>query len=362
MHYLVYLSFGFLGYQLLTVLINFIFRQSIAKTEVQNSELISVLIPARNEEATIGCLLDALHKMKNSNIEILVYNDHSTDNTEEIINKYATIDKRIRLIQPDILPGSWLGKNHACYQLAQQAKGSYMLFVDADVVLSGNIIADAVGYAKKYKLGLLSVFPKQILLTTGEKQTVPLMNYILLTLLPLILVRVSPFKAHAAANGQFMLFEAETYKKLQPHQQFKQSAVEDIAISRFYKSQKIKTACLIGEERIQCRMYPSYSSALNGFSKNIFMFFGDSPILAFVFWMLSTLSIVPIVSYNIYLAFTYLLAVVVIQILYAMTCKQNVLTTILFFPANMFFMLQVMVKALMVKKQKNYIWKGRNIY
>ncbi len=362
MQYLVYISFGFLGFQLLNTLINFIFRQEISKTDFQNNELISVLIPARNEEDNIACLLEALQKMKNSHIEILVCNDHSSDNTEEIISKYATIDKRIRLIQSDILPNAWLGKNHACYQLAKQAKGKYMLFLDADVVLSGNIVADAVAYTKKYKLGLLSVFPKQIQLTAGEKQTVPLMNYILLTLLPLIFVRVSPFKSHAAANGQFMLFETETYKKLQPHEQFKQSAVEDIAISRFYKSRKIKTACIIGEPRIQCRMYHSYNDALNGFAKNIFMFFGGVPIPAFFFWIVSTLSIVPVIIYNIYLAFAYLLAVVFIQVLYALICKQSVGTTLLYFPANMFFMLQVMIKALMVKKQKNHSWKERNIY
>ena len=362
MQYLVYISLGFLGFQLLNVLINFIFRQTIAKTVAQNSELISVLIPARNEEANIACLLDALHEMKNSNIEILVCNDHSTDNTEKIISKYAKIDGRIRLIPSDFLPSGWLGKNHACYQLAKQAKGKYMLFVDADVVLSDNIVADAVAYAKKYKLGLLSVFPKQILLTTGEKQTVPLMNYILLTLLPLIFVRVSPFKAHAAANGQFMLFETKTYYELEPHKQFKDSAIEDIAISRFYKSQKIKTACLIGEKRIQCRMYHSYNEALNGFSKNIFMFFGNNPVVAFLFWLFGTLSIIPIILYIKHLIFTYLLGVLLIQILYAATCKQNVLTTLLFFPVNMFFMLHVMMKALMVKKQNNYTWKGRNIY
>lgn len=362
MQFLLYISFGFLGFQLINVLINFIFRQTIPSTEVQNSDLISLLIPARNEEANIACLLDALRKMKNSNIEILVYNDHSTDNTEEIIRKYAKIDNRIKLIQSDVLPNGWLGKNHACYQLAKQAKGKYLLFVDADVMLSGNIVSDAVAYAKKYELGLISIFPKQIQLTAGEKKTVPLMNYILLTLLPLIFVRISPYNSHAAANGQFILFEAEIYKRLQPHEQFKDSAVEDISISRFYKSKKVKTACIIGEERIQCRMYHSYNDALNGFSKNIFMFFGGMPILTFLFWIFSTFGIVPIILYDIHIAFIYLLSVVIIQVLYAITCKQSVINTILYFPANMFFMLQVMIKALMVKKKKIYSWKGRNIY
>lgn len=361
MQYLVYISFGFLCFQLFNVLINFIFRQAIAKTEIQNNDLISVLIPARNEENNIARLLDALQKL-NNNIEILVCNDHSTDNTEEIISRYQTIDQRIRLIESEVLPKGWLGKNHACYQLAKQASGKYLLFVDADVVISGNIIADTVSYAKKHKLGLLSVFPKQVLLTIGEKKSVPLMNYILLTLLPLVFVRFSPFKSHTAANGQFILFESKTYFELEPHKQFKNSAVEDISISKFYKRQKIKIACLIGEERIQCRMYNSYKDALNGFSKNIFMFFGNSPIMAFIFWAFVTLGIVPIILYNINLILLYLLGVLLIQFLYAITCKQSIITTIVYFPANMFFMLRVMINALIIKKQKNYLWKGRNIY
>lgn len=361
MQYFVYISFGFLCFQLFNVLINFLFRQAIAKTEIQNNDLISVLIPARNEENNIARLLDALQKL-NNNIEILVCNDHSTDKTEEIISRYQTTDQRIRLIESEVLPKGWLGKNHACYQLAKQASGKYLLFVDADVVISGNIIADAVSYAKKHKLGLLSVFPKQVLLTTGEKKAVPLMNYILLTLLPLIFVRMSPFKSHTAANGQFMLFESKTYFELEPHKQFKNSAVEDISISKFYKRQKIKIACLIGEERIQCRMYDSYKDALNGFSKNIFMFFGNSPIVAFLFWVFVTLGIVPIIFYNINLILIYLLGVLLIQFLYAIICRQSIIITIVYFPANMFFMLRVMINALIIKKQKNYLWKGRNIY
>lgn len=361
MQYFVYISFGFLCFQLFNVLINFLFRQAIAKTEIQNNDLISVLIPARNEENNIARLLDALQKL-NNNIEILVCNDHSTDKTEEIISRYQTTDQRIRLIESEVLPKGWLGKNHACYQLAKQASGKYLLFIDADVVISGNIIADAVSYAKKHKLGLLSVFPKQVLLTTGEKKAVPLMNYILLTLLPLIFVRMSPFKSHTAANGQFMLFESKTYFELEPHKQFKNSAVEDIAISKFYKKQKIKIACLIGEERIQCRMYDSYKDALNGFSKNIFMFFGNSPIVAFLFWVFVTLGIIPIIFYNINLILIYLLGVLLIQFLYAIICRQSIIITIVYFPANMFFMLRVMINALIIKKQKNYLWKGRNIY
>jgi glycosyltransferase involved in cell wall biosynthesis len=347
--------------QLCNALINFIFRQKINRNGVENNELVSILIPARNEEANIGNLLEALRKMENKNFEIIVCNDHSTDNTEEIVKKMIELENRVQIIQSAPLPQGWLGKNHACYQLAQQAKGRYLLFVDADVILLENIVSDAVSYAKKYNLALISIFPKQLQLSVGEKLTVPLMNYILLTLLPLIFVRISPFKSHAAANGQFMLFSAPIYKQVQPHNRFKNSAVEDIAISRFYKSKKLKSACLIGEERVQCRMYSSYSDALNGFSKNIFMFFGNLPVLALLFWACATVGILPLFIYNFYSALAYLGIAIFIQILYAATCKQRIFSTVLYFPVHLFFMFHVMLKSLISKKNKNYIWKGRNI-
>ena len=75
-------------------------------------------------------------------MEIFVFDDQSTDNTAKIVKECAQSDTRVKLLQSGGLPKGWLGKNYACYQLAQQAKGSYYLFIDADVRLKGNIISD----------------------------------------------------------------------------------------------------------------------------------------------------------------------------------------------------------------------------
>ncbi|MGC9150847.1 MAG: glycosyltransferase [Microbacter sp.] len=362
MHLLVDLSFGFVVLQLLNALLNVVFRQNIGKSASLHGELISILIPARNEEANIGKLLESLHAIKNDRIEVLVYDDHSTDRTASIVQSMSAKDDRIRLVQPVALPQGWLGKNHACFMLAQHAKGSFLLFVDADVQLFGTIVEDSVEYMKKKKLGLMSVFPKQIQLTLGEKLTVPLMNYILLTLLPLIFVRISPFKSHAAANGQFMLFEAGWYKKIQPHSQVKSSAVEDILIARLYKQHHIPVACITGEKSIQCRMYASYRDAFNGFSKNILMFFGNMPIVAFLFGFLAAFGFVPLLLMHSALLWWYLIVVLCVQILYSWACRQPVSTALFYFPVHLFFLFQVLINALRMKRKKNYTWKGRQIY
>ncbi len=362
MVYLAYISLLFLGMQLLNVVLNLVFKQRIKISETENNERISLLIPARNEETNISFLLSDLQKSKNENIEIIVFDDESTDNTVKVVQDFAEQDKRIVLIQSDGLPEGWLGKNYACYQLAQKAQGKYLLYLDADVRIEANVITDAVCYLKRFNLKLLSVFPIQIQETFGEKISVPVMNYILLTLLPLVFVRVSPFKSHAAANGQFMLFDSETYRKIQPHHLFKKSAVEDIKIARHYKKEKLKIACLTGERRIQCRMYKTYKEAVKGFSKNVFIFFGNIPLLAFLFWAFSAFGFIPV-----WLALpqflTYYFAVLVsVLLLYSLVGRQNSVINLLLFPFHLLFLITILGKAIKVKKNKKLEWKERNIY
>jgi glycosyltransferase involved in cell wall biosynthesis len=362
MHYLSYISFAFLLFQFTNVLINYLFSQKIGRALSSRKQLVSLLIPARNEEKNMGTLLGHLQALENSNIEIIVCDDQSSDQTARIVQQYAQSDARIKLIQSKDLPRDWLGKNHACYQLAQHAQGHYYLFLDADVQLYGTVVQDCVAYAQSFHLGLLSIFPHQILQTKGEKITVPVMNYILLTLLPLIFVRLSPFAAHSAANGQFMLFEADTYQRFQPHERFKKSAIEDIVIARFLKKEGIQTACITGESRVKCRMYESYGQALDGFTKNVFMFFGNLPILGFLFGVLSIAGFVPVIVFDQAFICLYLCILLHNQFLISLITKQDKMVSILLLPVQLIFLFRVMVKALFIKKNSSYLWKGRGIY
>lgn len=361
MVYIAIFSFIFIIYQFITIVINFIFRQKIRSTDLLDNPEVSILIPVRNEEKNIAQLIENLQNLKLQNTEIIIYDDLSTDNTCQIVEKYVNRNPNIKLIKGKELPDGWLGKNYACYNLAKNAHGKYYLFIDADVRLYDDIVPSVVAHLKKHNLGLLSIFPIQVLKTLGEKISVPIMNYILLTLLPLIFVQKSPFSAHSAANGQFMLFEADTYKKVNPHEKFKNSHVEDINIARYYKKQNIKIVCITGDKRVQCRMYTSYQEALNGFAKNIFMFFGNQPIIAFMFWLFATLGFVPIMFLNNSLVITYFLLLIIIQILYSILTKQKPFLNLLLFPLQLVFMIHVMFYSIIRKNKKDYQWKERII-
>lgn len=362
MHYLSYISFTFLLFQCFNVWVNFLFPQKIKNSSQPVNQLISLLIPARNEEKNMDSLLKHLQNLTTKHLEIIIYDDESTDKTVSIVKQHMLLDSRIQLIQSNNLPKGWLGKNHACHQLSRQAKGNFYLFIDADVKLYDSIVKDTVAYAQKHQLGLLSIFPLQILETKGEKITVPIMNYILLTLLPLVFVRISPFVSHSAANGQFMLFEADTYKRLQPHNYFKKSPVEDINISRYLKKSHMKIACITGERRVKCRMYTNYKEALNGFTKNIFMFFGNQPVVGFLFWILATLSIIPIIILDKPYTWVFIAIVCINQLLIYRINKQMNIVYGLLLPIQLIFLFHVMVRAYFIKNNRKILWKGRALY
>lgn len=358
MIYFVYFLIFFSLVQFFSALINVIFYQKFRKYKDPIFPLVSILIPARNEEKNISNLLTDLQAQNYKNIEVIVFNDQSEDRTKEIIEKYALKNKRIKLINSTDLPNGWLGKNNACYNLARNANGEYFLFIDADVRIGKNIIFNTINYSKFHNIELLSIFPKQIMKTTGEWATVPIMHYILLSLLPLIFVRKSIFTSHSAANGQFMLFKAKTYNIIQPHQLFKNEKVEDIKISRYYKKNKYTIACLSAKQGISCRMYNSYNQAIEGFSKNIKMFFGNSFVVAIIFWFVTTFGLFfTIIFASKYLFFLHLLLILSTKIFTSISAKQNIFKNLIFFIPQQLTMGYIILKSF--NKQK--VWKGRNI-
>ena len=361
MEYIAYIVIAFTAIQIIVAFINFVFNQNM-RASTNKGKMVSVLIPARNEETNILNILRDLSTQDYHNYEVLVFDDQSTDSTEEIVTTYIETNKKIRLIKSKGLPNGWLGKTHACHSLAIEAKGDYLLFIDADVRIRNNIIGETVNFTKKHSLKLVSIFPKQIIKSWGEYSTVPIMNYILLTLLPLILVRKTGLSSIAAANGQFMFFEANTYKNQLPHQAMKAEKVEDIKIARYYKQKELKVACLASETDVKCHMYNSYRESINGFSKNVTTFFGGSTLLAALFWSITTLGFIPIllVYSTSGLAF-YLVAVLFIRLLVSISSKQSVTKNFIYLLAQQMSLGIIIIKSIQNRLKKEHIWKGRNV-
>lgn len=358
---LAYISFLFLGLRFMVVLVNFFFHLRRPRKTSGLNQTISILIPARNEEDHIGRILDCILNQDYKNFEVVVCDDHSTDRTTAILEEYSKQHKEVKWFRGEALPPGWTGKNYACYQLAEKAEGDILLFVDADVEIYGNIISAMQGYMKKRKLALLSIFPRQLMKTAGEQATVPVMNWILLSLLPLPMVVLGLRSSFAAANGQFMMFRAHVYHKLQPHAIVRASPVEDIEIMRHYKKAFYRCATLLGDQRVQCRMYSGYREAIAGFSKNVLHFFSGSLFWVVFFMVFTTLGLLFTGLWS-FPAFLLALGTALLsRVLISLMSHQPVLNNLLLVPVQHVSFLWMLKMAWMQKSRGSLIWKGREI-
>lgn len=325
----------------------------------------SILVPVRNEEGNIGNLLGDIERLDVMPDEVIIFDDNSLDNTLKVVESFGDRLTNLKVIRSssETLPEGWLGKNNACYQLANAAKGEYLLFLDADVRVGNGIEENYIRYAQKKSASLLSVFPLQILPGYQSKISTPIMNWILLSLLPLPLVEFSSFSSFAAANGQFMLFKADRYKVLQPHREFRNSKAEDIEICRYYKRKGEKTTTLTGDKSVRCLMYNNLEEAINGFSKNVFYFFGNSVALTIIFLLITTLTPLYLLIFNgLVYGLGSILAIIVIRIMTSATGEQSLIDNIRYLPQQHAIFIRIVMRALRNRREREQIWKGRNIY
>jgi len=275
----------FLYYQLiisailLIILINFIINNvvyrspsgyKLSKDILKENPLVSVLIPARNEENNIGRCLRSLVKQDYHNIEILVLDDNSIDNTGVIVSSWAGRDGRVKLITGKHLIKGWKGKSYACHQLSLEAKGRYLIFTDADTLHFPYSVSSAVAALEANNLDALSVFPRQIMVSVHERLVVVFINIAVLALMPIILIKKMRSPKLCIANGQFILFKRETYDSIGGHRNIRKDIVEDVAISKQVKKHGFRFMIFDGRQSIHCRMYNGVSEVIGGFSKFIF--------------------------------------------------------------------------------------------
>lgn len=362
MEILVYITVGFL---ILRIAVAFMNSITLARLEFglfNEDDLISILIPARNEENNILNILEDVSRQEYQHIEILVLNDSSTDRTAEIVRAFSLVDSRCQLIEGEALHQEWLGKSWACHQLAKHAKGNYFLFLDADVRVNGPLFSTTVCKLKENKLTLLSLFPGQDMRTIGEWLVVPLMHYLLLSLLPLRFIEWFRHPSLAAANGQFMLFNGDQYRNNWWHQQVKNKVTEDIEIMKMVKRAGFKGTTLLENNFIRCRMYRGYSEAVSGFKKNLLAGFAGNVLVLLVYLYLTIFSYALLFFAGYWeIATVVLLLIIFLRSLISAMADQNPLWNVLLHIPQMAVMLYIAALSVAGKFSGNNKWKGRNI-
>ncbi len=188
------------------------------------------------------------------------------------------------------------------------------------------------------------------------------MKLILLTFLPLCLVAWSRRPSLSAANGQMMMFRSNDYKMYNWHMSYKNATAEDIVNSRQVKRHRLRMATLLGRKDIECRMYDNYSSAIQGFSKNVAAYFGGSSSVMLLYAFIVTVgplwlfSMSTLQNFGLYVIMVFLLRIVIAPI-----SEQKVIKSVLLSPLQHAAFLHIVWNALGWKTGKSLRWKGREI-
>lgn len=227
---------------------------------------VSILIPARNEETNIRLAAEAA--LANSDAEIIVLDDLSTDRTAEVVEELSKINSRLQLIRGAELPRGWCGKNWACAQLSEAATRPLLLFVDADVRLAPNAAARLAAWIRANGAQLASGVPRQELGTFSERLLIPLIHFVLLGFLPLDRMRRSRHPAYATGCGQLMLADAAAYETVGGHAAIRDRIHDGLALPRAFRKSGLRTDLFDATDVATCRMYRTNRATWRGLAKN----------------------------------------------------------------------------------------------
>jgi hypothetical protein len=229
---------------------------------------ISVLIPARDEEAVIGAAIEAALASEGVDLEVVVLDDGSHDRTGEIVARFAAEDPRVRLgTAPPLAPG-WCGKQHACAALAALARHPILVFVDADVRLTPPGLARAAAFLKVSGAGLVSGVPRQETGTFLERLLIPLIHFVLLGFLPMARMRRSLHPAYGAGCGQLFMARRDAYDRAGGHTIIHASLHDGLALPRAFRQAGFATDLFDATDVAVCRMYHSAGEVWRGLAKN----------------------------------------------------------------------------------------------
>ncbi|HEX6895879.1 MAG TPA: glycosyltransferase family 2 protein, partial [Bryobacteraceae bacterium] len=246
---------------------------------------VSVIVPARNEEACLGSCLESLVSQTGIAFEVIVVDDASTDGTAEIARSFP----KVTVISAPPLPENWTGKNNAMAAGAKSATRKWLLFTDADTVHKPGSLARAVAEAEREGAALLSYSPEQEVRTFLEKAVMPVIFAELASKYPPSKVR-DPNSPIAAANGQYLMISREAYDAVGGYAKVASDLLEDVAMARLVKSSGRKIWFRYGCDAVRTRMYRNWSQMKEGWTKNLALLFRH-PVwrasILLVFWMFS---------------------------------------------------------------------------
>ena len=246
----------------------------------EKGPLLSICVPARNEAENIGQCVSAVLKSDWPNLELIVVDDRSTDDTGRIAREAAQDDERFRLIEGSEPTLGWAGKPWTCARAARESKGHWLLFIDADVRLHAGAATAAIKTAQDRSLDVLSFFGCWTLVGFWERCLIPAVGWFIRGSVNFDEVN-SPAKEAAFANGQFILMRRAAYVELEGHAVVRDEVLEDVRLAQAFKRVGYRVEMRPAPWSFSVRLYRSLGEIINGYTKNLYEGMDRNPIVGF---------------------------------------------------------------------------------
>lgn len=268
-------ALAFWAFGLINVILNLLFLGRLRGRVLERHPLLSVIIPARNEERAIERTVRAMLAQDYPQIEVIVVNDRSTDSTGAILDRIASEDSRLIALHGEDPPAGWLGKPWAMHQGSLRARGELLLFVDADVRYAPAAISTAVQHLEAKRQDLTFLFPNFEMRGLWENALMPAVPMSPFTF-PIWLGERWPLTWLAIGGGTGNLIRRTAYDRSGGHEALRHAVIDDVGLAQHVRRSGLHTGIARTEHLVSVRMYDGFGEIVNGFTKNVFTILGRS--------------------------------------------------------------------------------------
>ncbi|WP_026840424.1 glycosyltransferase [Citrifermentans bremense] len=230
---------------------------------------VSIVVAARNEERNIGEALQSLLDLDYPDYELIVVDDRSEDGTGAILEEMSRERERLRVIRVEHLPQGWLGKNHALWVGSRQARGEYLLFTDADIVMEPTVLTRGVIFMRKQSLDHLAATP-------SLRMPSLFLDMFGASFIIFFSLFSRPWKARDPKSrchigiGAFNMLRADAYRSIGGHEAIRLRPDDDIKLGKLIKTAGLRQEAAYAPEYLFVEWYASVGEVVRGLEKNAF--------------------------------------------------------------------------------------------